>query len=294
MTPSLTGTTPAHAAAPTEAPPAGRDRYFDLLRALALFRVVLYHLVGWAWLPLLFPSMGVMFALAGALMARSLERPALQVIRSRVRRLLPPVWVLGAVCGTLMVVNGWRPGPSAVFWILPLSDPPFLAAEWAADMAEPLWYLRAYLWFVLLSPLLLRLLRRFPWPALLAPVALSVLLSVGQLSLPTRIDSAVTDFSTFGACWMLGMAHQEGRLARLPRYVVPSLAPVLLMPAGLWWATRHGLGEPGWSWTASRPHRPSGRSARSCCCSTSVRRGRSGRGGCAASTGWSPSSTPVP
>lgn len=60
----------------------GRDRYFDLLRAIALFRVVFYHLMGWAWLPVLFPSMGVMFALAGNLMARSLAaRPALGVVR---------------------------------------------------------------------------------------------------------------------------------------------------------------------------------------------------------------------
>ncbi|NUK20815.1 acyltransferase [Streptomyces lunaelactis] len=216
----------------------GRDRYFDLLRALALFRVVLYHLVGWAWLPLLFPSMGVMFALAGALMARSLKRPALQVIRGRVRRLLPPLWILGAVGGTAMVVDGWRPGLSALLWILPLSDPPFLGAEWAADLAEPLWYLRAYLWYVLLSPLLLRCLRRLPWPTLLAPLALSAVLSFGYLTLPGRIDSALTDFSTFGACWILGMARQEGILSRLPRYAVPSLAPAVML-AGLWWAARH-------------------------------------------------------
>jgi peptidoglycan/LPS O-acetylase OafA/YrhL len=222
-------------------PAGGRDRYFDLLRALALFRVVLYHLVGWAWLPLVFPSMGVMFALAGSLMARSLARPALQVIRSRVRRLLPPLWVLGAAAVTAMLVEGWRPGPSAVFWLLPLSDPPFLAAGWAGDMAEPLWYLRAYLWFVLLSPLLLRCLRKLPWATLAAPLALSFGLAAGYLSMPERIDSALTDFTTFGACWILGMARQEGVLARLPRYVVPSVAPFVLL-AGIWWARRNGFG----------------------------------------------------
>lgn len=70
--------------------PAGRDRYFDTLRAIALVRVVAYHTFGWAWAGMVFPSMGIMFALAGTLMAKSLERPALKVIRSRVRRLLPP------------------------------------------------------------------------------------------------------------------------------------------------------------------------------------------------------------
>ncbi|CAL9302020.1 hypothetical protein SUDANB51_04784 [Streptomyces sp. enrichment culture] len=54
-----------------------RDRYFDVLRAVALVRVVAYHTFGWAWAGLVFPSMGVMFGLAGTLMARSLALAAL-------------------------------------------------------------------------------------------------------------------------------------------------------------------------------------------------------------------------
>ena len=69
-----------------------RDRYFDTLRAVALIRVVTYHPFGWAWAGLVFPSMGVMFGLAGTLMAKSLERPAPKVLKSRLRRLLPPFW----------------------------------------------------------------------------------------------------------------------------------------------------------------------------------------------------------
>ena len=49
--------------------PAGRDGYFDLLRAVALVRVVAYHTFGWAWAGMVFPSMGVMFALAGTLIS---------------------------------------------------------------------------------------------------------------------------------------------------------------------------------------------------------------------------------
>ncbi|MFC9845544.1 acyltransferase [Streptomyces sp. NPDC060223] len=232
-----------------------RDRYFDLLRALALFRVVLYHLVGWAWLPLVFPSMGVMFALAGSLMARSLKRPPVQVIRSRVRRLLPPLWLLGVVGVTGMILQGW--GPSAeghpgwwwlhlTFWIVPLSDPPYgeglpgihgiIGENWAEDFAGPLWYIRAYLLYVLLSPFLLRALRALPLATLLSPIALSAAFELGYITLPgERIPSALTDFSTFGACWILGMAHQEGILRRLPRYAVPSVAPALAL-LGLWYA----------------------------------------------------------
>ena len=93
--PSSGAPAPAVVPEPDVAPPPGpkrpgRDRYLDLLRSIALVRVVAYHLFGWAWLTVLFPSMGVMFALAGSLMARSLSRPAWGVIRGRVRRLLPP------------------------------------------------------------------------------------------------------------------------------------------------------------------------------------------------------------
>ncbi|MER6162600.1 acyltransferase [Streptomyces sp. NPDC001868] len=245
------------------APPApGRDRYFDLLRALALFRVVLYHLTGWAWLPLLFPSMGVMFALAGNLMARSLKRPALGVVRGRLRRLLPPVWLLGVVGVTGMVAQGWGPDADGhpvwwwfhlTFWILPVSDPPYaeglpgvqglIGADWAVELAGPLWYVRAYLWFVVLSPLLLRALRAAPVVTVLAPVALAGLFGLGLLELPgERFSSGLTDFSTFGACWILGMAHQEGMLQRLPRYIVPSIAPAIAL-VGLWYALNHDFGD---------------------------------------------------
>ncbi|AZP18214.1 acyltransferase [Streptomyces aquilus] len=264
VTVPLVPTVPEQPQPPAAARPKGpvRDRYFDLLRALALFRVVLYHLTGWAWLPLVFPSMGVMFALAGNLMARSLKRPAVQVIKSRVRRLLPPLWLLGVVGVTGMVVQGWGPSDDGhpgwwwlhlVYWVLPLSDPPYaeglpgvhgyLAENWAVDLAGPLWYIRAYLWYVLLSPFLLKALRALPVATVLAPIVLSAAFEFGYITLPgERIPSALTDFSTFGACWILGMAHQEGILKRLPRYVVPSVAPAIAL-LGLWYATKHDFSQ---------------------------------------------------
>ncbi|MFD6244448.1 acyltransferase family protein [Streptomyces roseolus] len=234
----------------------GRDRYLDMLRALALGRVVLYHNFGWFWLPLVFPSMGVMFALAGSLMTRSLSRPALGVIRGRLRRLLPPLWLFGAIVVTAQILDG--DGPDAeghpawwwgklLFWILPLSTPPYAEAlsgfdhlvgqGWAVQIIVPLWYIRAYLWFVLLSPLMLWALRRMPVVTLCAPLGLVIVMHtffIDQEFLYGRVWENTSDFATFGSCWILGMAHQEGLLKKIPQYVVPSVAP-LVMVAGWWY-----------------------------------------------------------
>ena len=247
--------------------PSGRDRYLDLLRSIALVRVVVYHLFGWAWLTVLFPSMGVMFALAGSLMARSLKRPAASVIRGRLRRLLPPLWAFSAVVLTLMLAGGWNPAKDpdngggtwgvvqVLNYLIPVGAPPYpfhlgsesglLETTWAEQAAGPLWYLRAYLWFVIASPLLLRAFRRAPWPTLLAPLALTAVVGTGVVPIPGETGNAVTDFAVYGACWVLGFAHHEGLLQRVPRYLTVSVAS-FVMAFGLWWASGH-LGSEGWN-----------------------------------------------
>ncbi|WP_392673872.1 acyltransferase [Streptomyces sp. LN785] len=218
------------------APRGGRDRYFDALRAFALVRVITYHTFEWPWLGLVFPSMGVMFALAGSLMARSLERPAAQVVRGRLRRLLIPLWVFASAFGAAMLLHGWLPGPDVLYWVLPVGDPPGNA--WGEQAWAVLWYLRTYLWFVLLSPLLLRAFRRAPLPALaLSLVPVVVLGTVGRVP-DGRLGSAVSDLSVFLFCWLLGFAHRDGVLDRMRPALVVTVAPVLL-GAGAWWAFHH-------------------------------------------------------
>ncbi|MEU3983660.1 acyltransferase [Streptomyces sp. NPDC026672] len=252
-------------AAPASRAPSGRDRYLDLLRSIALVRVVVYHLFGWAWLSVLFPSMGVMFALAGSLMARSLSRPAWGVIKSRVRRLLPPLWAFSAVALTMLFVNGWNPVKDPdnggtwglvklIDYVLPIGAPPYpwqvgsdsglLESSWADQAVGPLWYLRAYLWFVVASPLLLWAFRRAPWPTLLAPLGLTAIVGTGLVTIPGETGNAVTDFAMYAGCWVLGFAHHEGKLKEVPRYVSVSCS-ALVMAFGLWWASGH-LGEDGW------------------------------------------------
>ncbi|WP_149826039.1 acyltransferase family protein [Streptomyces tailanensis] len=223
-------------ASPPEPKSTGRDRYFDTLRALALIRVVTYHTFGWAWAGMVFPSMGIMFALAGTLMAKSLERPPLKVIRNRVRRLLPPFWFWGAFVVLAMLIHDWMPGWQIVFWVVPLGDPPGNA--WAQQAWEILWYLRTYLWFVLLSPLLLKLFRLAPIPVLL--LSLSPVLVLGFLWEPPggRLGSALTDLATYLFCWILGFAHREGVLARLKPLAVTALS-LAALGFGAWYAFTH-------------------------------------------------------
>ncbi|MET7892456.1 acyltransferase family protein [Streptomyces mirabilis] len=256
--------TPTAQSAPAPKKP-GRDRYLDLLRSIALVRVVVYHLFGWAWLTVLFPSMGVMFALAGSLMARSLGRPALGVIRGRIRRLLPPLWAFSVVALALMFAGGWNvlndPDNGGTWglvklidYVIPIGAPPFpwhigsksglLEDTWAVQATGPLWYLRAYLWFVIASPLLLWAFRRVPWATLLAPLALTAVLGTGLVTIPGETGNAISDFTVYGGCWVLGFAHHEGVLQQVPRYLAVSCS-ALLMAFGLWWASGH-LGPDGW------------------------------------------------
>lgn len=216
---------------PTPAPRRpGRERYLDVLRAVALVRVVAYHTFGFAWFAYAFPSMGVMFALAGSLMAGSVDRSSpRRAVTSRLRRLLPPLWLLGLVMVPLMLLHGWtRDGQQPfhwyqlVFWLVPLDNPP--GSSWGLQVTDVLWYLRAYLWFVLLSGPMLLLFRRWPLPSVLAPLALIMLIDTGVLAVNGRGGDVLIDLCTYGACWLLGFARRDGLLRRLRWPVVAALS----------------------------------------------------------------------
>ena len=242
----MTTRTPTVAGGGTTA--SERDRYIDVLRAAALVRVVTFHALGWAWLPLLFPSMGVMFALAGALAAGSLDRAASigAFYRKRLRRLLLPFWGFGAVMVGLMLALGWQVSfddgsnsltwRTAWFWILPLSDPP--ASSQGYEWTTPLWYIRTYLWFVLLSPALLWLFRRWPLRVGAVPVVTMLLVSSGLLILEGRTSEIVVELCTYAGCWLLGIAHHDGLVRRLllGRTLTGGVA---LMAAGAWYASSY-------------------------------------------------------
>ncbi|WP_233513786.1 acyltransferase family protein [Micromonospora craterilacus] len=206
-----------------------RNRYLDLLRFLAIVRVVVYHVTGWASLTLLFPAMSVMFALAGSLMATSLHRSGPTAVGRRLRRLLPSLWVLAAVFVPAMLLTGLPLTPKVLLWLFPVSDPP--ANYWGALALSPIWYLRDYLWFVLASPVALWLFRRFPLPTLLAPYCL--LLAI-ELGIYPNAPGVLREFGLYFGAWLLGFAHQAGMLRRLANRVLVPIVLVLAAIGGAW------------------------------------------------------------
>ena len=223
--------------------PRGRDRYLDALRALAIARVIVYHAVGFVWLSYVFPAMGVMFALGGSLMAVSLRRGGVvKTVRGRVRRLVPSMWALGVLVVPLSLWLMWRDDPTALpsadllLWVLPVGQPG--GGDQVLPATIVLWYLVTYLWLVLLSPLLLAAFRRWPLWTVLAPLAVLAATQLSGLDLESTSGDVLVDVATFGACWVLGFAHRDGLLRRLP-VPVWLLSAAALLAGGAAWAFTH-------------------------------------------------------
>ena len=245
----------------TRTPARNRDLWLDTLRTLAIIRVVTYHTFGGSWLTWVFPSMGVMFALAGGLMVRSLDRSGPKVvIKNRFRRLLPAFWLYGAIMVALMLAHGWTHDEDSplhywqlLLYIVPVLNPP--SSTWGANYAVILWYLRTYLWLVALSPLLLKAFRRWPIMTLAAPMLLiypgrwaldrvyqmpdNFLSQFGGLSL-----DLVVVLGTYAGCWVLGMAHREGYLKKINTQTYTGIV-VLLATIGIALALKFPNSDPG-------------------------------------------------
>ena len=199
---------------------------------------------------MIFPSMGVMFALGGSLMYKSVERSAEDAVIGRLRRLLPALWLFGALLVPVMIWAGWAGRPewtSFLLWLLPVVEPP--SAPWAEPVTGVLWYLVAYLWLVLLSPLLLRLYRRARLIAVAGPL---VVLAAWEYLPPLvgeALGSAITDVLTFAACWLVGFAHRAGDLRKVRLAILLPVA-VAAVGAGSAWTVTHP-GEDGLDLAAS-------------------------------------------
>lgn len=246
---------------PDEAPrrpsPAGRESFLDTVRSIATVRVVLWHAFGTPALSYLVASMPTMFFVAGSLLAASLDRrPATEVLRSRAKRLLIPFWIFGAFVFVCLGIAHLRVGTSATAvsplsllgWLVPLVDPK--ASAWEGGwLAQPLWYLRAFLWLLIAAPLLRRLHRRFPRAIYLPMVALVFVVDWWvrhPASAPPGFATwrwYVGDFALYAVFLILGFAHRDGAFRAMDRRARVEWAGIAAAVAVIWCVTQPIVGD---------------------------------------------------
>lgn len=215
------------------------------LVVVALGMTLAFAAFGSAWLPVAFPATGVLFAAGGAASAVALDRAgSARAFLARVGlRVLLPFWLFAAVLVPLMWDRGWAAdenlGSAPLTWdtgwrwVLPLADPP-VSTEGLA-WAPGLWFVRTFLWLVLLSPAVVWLFRRWPVRMAVVPGVTLVLITAGLINLDARADGAATALCVWSCCWLLGVAWSDGTLHRMP--LLPTLAGgAALAGAGVWWA----------------------------------------------------------
>lgn len=222
-----------------------REGWLHLLVVLALVLLVTFAAVGRSWLPLVFPTTGVLFAAGAAACAVALDRAerARTFLLRALLRVLLPFWAFAAVAVPVMADRGWRADPdlgadpltwaTGWRWVLPLTDPPVSVA--GLDWMPWLWLVRTFLWLVLLTPALLWLFRRWPLRVAAVPVVVLLVVTVGLTDLFGRSYDAVVTVCVYYCCWLLGFAYADGTLLRLPP-VRTVAAGAVLIAAGAWWA----------------------------------------------------------
>ncbi|MGH9180136.1 MAG: acyltransferase family protein, partial [Acidimicrobiales bacterium] len=233
-------------------PGAPRDVWLDAVRSIALLRVIVWHAFGAAAITYVVSAVPAMFFVTGSLLAKSLShRSAASVLVDRARRLLVPLAAFSVVAIAAMA-TAWAVNPSSttappwrglVLWFVPVADPGGSAWE-GGYLSSPLWYLRALLWLVCLSPLLLRAFRWRPAVALAVPTLLVVALDVvGRRpgwAVPWLADLVwqAGDVALYGVFLILGFAHRDGRLARLGTGAWMAVAGMSAIGAAAWVLTQ--------------------------------------------------------
>jgi len=192
---------------------APRNRMLDVLRAVATLRVVLYHASGdvrWSWVA----AMPAMFFVGGALYAKSLDRrPWTEVLPHRLRRIVVPMWAWSAFAFLVYTVAGaWNQVPvwGAIGFVLPIAPPvgPGHSGDPLYWTWMVLWYLNAYIVFMIVGIPLRRAMRRYPRATM---AVLGVPILVSGLTGPNALAGVASNL----IFWMFGYWYHDNR-GRLP------------------------------------------------------------------------------
>ena len=207
--------------------------FLDFVKVLALLRVFLWHATSWA--PLTYvASIPVMVLAAGFLFEKSLSRSSVvEVIKSRLWRLLVPFWLFALLAISVMAAKDSSLAllslPDVLSWILPLRNP--VGSSWQQGwITEPLWYLRAYLWLLLASPILVKAVKKGPGEVL-AVFAIAVIVCEQLFGSNAW---AFQDFLLYGFFWTLGMILAGRQSLVASRHSFKLGALLALISAGIY------------------------------------------------------------
>jgi len=225
------------------------DPYLRLLAALSLVLLVSGAVLDLAWLSLLFPAVGVLFAVGGAVAASAADRAASGrvYLRQSLTTLLLPFWLFAAAVVSTMLARGWEADTyqgaepldwgTAWLWLFPLSEPP--ASVEGLPWVLTAWFVPAYLCLLVATPALLWLFRRWPLRLMVLPVVTVLLLTAGIATLTGRAREVVVAVCVYACCWLVGFARHDRTLFRLPLRAALA-AGVVFLGAGLAYAARQG------------------------------------------------------
>ncbi len=200
--------------------------YVKSLVLVALAAVLTTAAFPQPWLTLVFPAVGVLFAAGGAAAASRFDaaRKGRAFLPRAAAALLVPFWVFGAAVLTAMLAAGWSwsaeegtaplTWDTAWLWLLPFADPPISSDGFG--LVGAVWFIRVYLWLLVLTPPLLWLSRRWPLRVMTVPLCAMALVTVGIVNPLGRTADIVLGLSAYTTCWLLGFAHRDGRLRQVP------------------------------------------------------------------------------
>ena len=220
----------------------GRDPFLDVVRAISIVRVMFWHALGFWWISWTFAAMPAVFYVSGAVLAKSLRKASCwTVVKARLRRLIPPYLAYVTIAmATILLADptAWSNQTAhVVSWFLPYRAPAPIGWE-EGWLSTPLWFLRALVVVLLLTPLVRplgqRLSGRFMFGVWIGSLfVLDWWVDHQSSELSTGVVRGIADVVCFGGFFALGASahHLRYRLSRNRRW---ALAVACLTAAGAW------------------------------------------------------------